>query len=46
MTVVIKNMEKKVWLTRSTLTDKPFEVDLTDEGRRIIQAAIRHISEY
>ena len=42
MTVVIKNMEKKGWLTREACqTDKrAFEVDLTDEGRRIIQAAI------
>ena len=40
MTVVIKNMEKKGWLTREACqTDKrAFEVDLTDEGRRIIQA--------
>ena len=40
--VVIKNMEKKGWLTREACqTDKrAFEVDLTDEGRRIIQAAI------
>ncbi len=47
MTVVIKNMEKKGWLTREACqTDKSaFEVDLTDEGRRIIQAAIPHISE-
>ena len=38
MTVVIKNMEKKGWLTREACqTDKrAFEVDLTDEGRRII----------
>ena len=38
----IKNMEKKGWLTREACqTDKrAFEVDLTDEGRRIIQAAI------
>ena len=37
MTVVIKNMEKKGWLTREACqTDKrAFEVDLTDEGRRI-----------
>ena len=43
MTVVIKNMEKKGWLTREACqTDKrAFEVDLTDEGRRIIQAAIQ-----
>ena len=42
MTVVIRNMEKKGWLTREACqTDKrAFEVDLTDEGRRIIQAAI------
>ena len=42
MTVVIKNMEKKGWLSRQACpTDKrAFEVDLTDEGRRIIQAAI------
>lgn len=35
MTVVIKNMEKKGWLTREACqTDKrAFEVDLTDEGR-------------
>ena len=41
MTVVIKNMEKKGWLTREACqTDKrAFEVDLTDEGRCIIQAA-------
>ena len=40
MTVVIKNMEKKGWLTREACqTDKrAFEVDLTDEGRRIIPA--------
>ena len=37
MTVVIKNMEKKGWLTREACqTDKrAFEVDLTDEGRHI-----------
>ena len=42
MTVVIKNMEKKGWLIRKACqTDKrAFEIDLTDEGRRIIQAAI------
>ena len=42
MTVVIKNMEKKGWLSRQACpTDKrAFEVDLTDEGRRIIQAAV------
>ena len=36
------NMKKKGWLTREACqTDKrAFEVDLTDEGRRIIQAAI------
>ena len=47
MTVVIKNMEKKGWLIRKACqTDKrAFEIDLTDEGRRIIQAAIPHISE-
>ena len=35
-------MEKKGWLSRQACpTDKrAFEVDLTDEGRRIIQAAI------
>lgn len=42
MTVVIKNMEKKGWLIRKACqTDKrAFEIDLTDAGRRIIQAAI------
>ena len=42
MTVVIKNMEKKGWLIRKACqTDKrAFEIDLTDEGRRIIKAAI------
>ena len=47
MTVVIKNMEKKGWLIRkSCQTDKrAFEIDLTHEARRIIQAAIPHISE-
>ena len=47
MTVVIKNMEKKGWLIRKACqTDKrAFEIDLTDEGRRIIQAAIPHSSE-
>lgn len=47
MTVVIKNMEKKGWLIRKACqTDKrAFEIDLTDEGRRIIKAAIPHISE-
>ena len=47
MTVVIKNMEKKGWLIRKACqTDKrAFEIDLTDAGRRIIQAAIPHISE-
>lgn len=35
-------MEKKGWLSRQACpTDKrAFEVDLTDEGRRIIQTAI------
>ena len=47
MTVVIKNMEKKGWLTREACqTDKrAFEVDLTDEGRRIIKQQSPHISE-
>lgn len=42
MTVVIKNMEKKGWLIREAcpVDKRAFEVDLTDEGRRIIQAAI------
>lgn len=42
MTVVIKNMEKKGWVTREAcpVDKRAFEVDLTDEGRRIIQAAI------
>ena len=38
MTVVIKNMEKKGWLTREACqTDKrAFEVDLTGEGLSLI----------
>ena len=47
MTVVIKNMEKKGWLTREACqTDKrAFEVDLTDEDVVLFEAAIPHISE-
>ncbi|MBM7642483.1 MarR family winged helix-turn-helix transcriptional regulator [Streptococcus loxodontisalivarius] len=39
MTVVIKNMEKKGWITRTTCpSDKrSYLVALTDEGRRIIE---------
>ena len=47
MTVVIKNMEKKGWLTREACqTDKrAFEVDLTDEAVVLFKQQSRHINE-
>ncbi|AXQ79518.1 MarR family transcriptional regulator [Streptococcus chenjunshii] len=42
MTVVIKNMEKKGWVSRRTSPDdrRAYLVDLTDKGRQVIEHAL------
>ena len=44
MTVVIKNMEKKGWVTRTTCPKdkRAYLVGLTDKGREIIAHALPH----
>lgn len=42
MTVVIKNMEKKGWITRTPCSNdkRAFWIDLTEEGRAVIAEAL------
>ena len=42
MTVVIRNMEKKGWVTRHTCPDdkRAYLVTLTDAGRQVIEHAL------
>ena len=42
MTVVIRNMEKKGWVTRHTCPDdkRAYLVTLTDAGRQVIERAL------
>lgn len=44
MTVVIRNMEKKGWVTRTTCPNdkRAYLVTLTEEGRQVIERALPH----
>ena len=44
MTVVIRNMEKKGWVTRTTCPNdkRAYLVTLTEEGRQVIDRALPH----
>lgn len=44
MTVVIRNMEKKGWVTRTTCPNdkRAYLVTLTEEGRQVIERALSH----